>query len=85
MKGYIIFLEELFLQEDCTSAITDKLEPRAEKKSPNVPISLGLKFLAIIQESVLAKVTSSHPEGQLQEFMSITYLILLRKVKFMIN
>lgn len=55
--------------EDCISAITDKLAPIAEKKLPNVPISSGDKFWAIMQDSVLAKVTNSQPERQLQEFI----------------
>ncbi len=47
----------------------ERLAPKAEKKSPKVPMLFADRFLAMIQDSVLAKVTNSQPDGQLQEFI----------------
>lgn len=47
---------------------------KAARKLPKVSISDGLKFFAIMQESVAAKVTNSQPDGHLQEFIFITFI-----------
>ncbi len=65
--------------------MTERLEPRAEKKSPKVLISSGDKFLEMMQDKVLAKVTSSQPERQLRDFINITCFILCLKIGFMIK
>lgn len=65
-------MSALFSHADCTLAIVERLAPSVEKKLPKVSISSVSRFLAIIQESVLAKVTNSHPEEQLQRFIDIT-------------
>lgn len=64
-------------QDDWTLAMVERLLPSAEKKLPSISISFVFKFFAIMQEIVLAKVTSSHPQGGLQDFIKITYLIIL--------
>lgn len=51
----------------------------AEKRSPKVPISSEDKFLEMTQDKVLAKVTSSQPERQLQDFINITCLYFIMK------
>ena len=62
-----------------------RLSPREDRKAARILISSTLKFLAIMQESVLAKVTSSQPEGQLQEFIISPISILLGEKQIMIE
>ncbi len=50
-----------------------RLSPRAERKLAKMFKSLVVRFFAKMHEMVLAKVTSSQPDGQEQEFIKITY------------
>lgn len=59
-------------------AMMAKLSPTAEKKPAKRFTSSVLKFLARAQESVLAKVTNSQPEGPLQEFIKSPILVYTR-------
>lgn len=61
------------------AAMVARLSPREDRKLAKMLMSSRLKFLLKIQESGLAKVTSSQPEGQLQEFINITCFILCGK------
>ncbi len=62
-----------------------RLSPREERKLAKILISSRLKFFAIMQESVLAKVTNSQPGRQLQEFMISPNFIVFEKTEFMIS
>ena len=62
-----------------------RLSPREDRNPAKILISSRLKFLAIMQESVLASVTNSQPDRQLQEFMISPNFIVFEKRKFMIS
>lgn len=72
----------LFSQLERTVAMIAKLSPTAEKKLARRLTSSVLKFFARAQESVFAKVTSSQPEGPLQEFIESPILEYARKGNF---
>lgn len=65
----VLFYEELFSKEARTFAIKARLSPSADRKLLKILRSSVLKFFAIMQDNVLAKVTNSQPDGHSQEFI----------------
>ena len=81
----VLFYEELSSHEARTFAIKARLSPSADRKLLKILISFVFRFFAIMQDNVLAKVTNSQPEGQLQEFIISPDLLYERNLEIMNN